>query len=246
MFSRLISLYFRQVGADYLRQTVGPVLDNICDNHISLEADPDKVALGEDPVENLMNLINATESVVNRICETADLCPTEIRIVCKQVRDASDKRFPANRYSVLVALVVLRFFCPALLFPLDYQLTAVKPSASARRSLLLLAKGLQTLANRVNFRSREKYMAAIGRFVVANLTEVCAFFRELATTPAGSGPPPRQRISPQTRHKALLIIRAHLSDQLGVMMRRWTVRHSVAVGSGEYEAMMSGAMGVSS
>ncbi|ODV88396.1 hypothetical protein CANCADRAFT_4531 [Tortispora caseinolytica NRRL Y-17796] len=84
-------------------------------------------------------------------------------------------------HSTTVApFLFLRFFCPALVDPRAFGLTMNSPSTRTQRTLKLIAKGIQGLANKAEFGLKEEWMSPMNKFLRENsedydrfLVEVC-------------------------------------------------------------------------
>lgn len=81
----------------------------------------------------------------------------------------------------LGGLVFLRFLCPALLTPHKFHLTPddAQPSESLKRTLILLAKLFQLLANNVEDGAREQYMLPFNAFLTRNRSRLNKFYEQI-------------------------------------------------------------------
>lgn len=68
------------------------------------------------------------------------------------------------------AFLFLRFFVPALLNPHFFGLTQTLPEPKSQRTLTLIAKTLQGMANMSKFGTKEAYMAAMNPFIEDNVS----------------------------------------------------------------------------
>jgi neurofibromin 1 len=60
-------------------------------------------------------------------------------------------------------------------------------SQKTRRSLLLVAKVVQNLANNVLFGTKEQYMSPLNDFLAQNIYRVTAFLRDISVSHAQDG-----------------------------------------------------------
>lgn len=72
------------------------------------------------------------------------------------------------RYTSVSAFIFLRFFVPALLNPRLFGLVQAQIRPAVQRTLTLIAKTLQGLANMTNFGAKEPYMSVMNEFVDEN------------------------------------------------------------------------------
>ena len=73
---------------------------------------------------------------------------------------------------------MLRFINPAIVTPQAYMLVDGNPAKNPRRTLTLVAKLLQNLANKPSY-SKENYMMALNSFVETNKLRFNKFLNEL-------------------------------------------------------------------
>jgi hypothetical protein len=80
----------------------------------------------------------------------------------------------------MTGIVFLRFVCPALIAPHQNGLAPAEPSRAQLRTLTLLTKVIQQLANDVEFGRKESYMAPLSRMHQRNREPLRRFFVFLA------------------------------------------------------------------
>lgn len=181
MATKLLSIYtFDKAGLDYLRETVSELVNAISLSKSSFEVDPNKAERGVDVKANLEKLLALSQSFLDTIFDSVDLCPLTFRQIFKHAQDEVDTKFPDMHRLVVGGFIFLRFFCPAIVTPEKYHLVSEPPSKEARRGLILVSKLLQNLANGVEFDgSKEEYMKSMNHFVTSNLKGLNIFFDKL-------------------------------------------------------------------
>ncbi|KAK9450826.1 Rho GTPase activation protein [Limtongia smithiae] len=119
----------------------------------------------------LVNIINSLDSV-----------PYGIRWICKQIRSLTRRKYPQTDDSAVCTLIgaffFLRFINPAIVTPHSYMLVDRQPSERPRRTLTLVAKMLQGLANKPAY-AKEPYMMSLSTFVDANKERMNRFLNDL-------------------------------------------------------------------
>jgi len=103
-----------------------------------------------------------------------------MRALFRIAQEEVNKKFPDQKTTVVGGFYFLRFMCPALVVPDTYGLIAQKPSEKSRRSLILLSKVLQNLANSVEFGEKEAYMLKTNPFIMSNQASMYEFLDKLA------------------------------------------------------------------
>uniref|UniRef100_A0A8D2NN63 RAS p21 protein activator 1 n=1 Tax=Zosterops lateralis melanops TaxID=1220523 RepID=A0A8D2NN63_ZOSLA len=79
--------------------------------------------------------------------------------------------------------VFLRLICPAILNPRMFNIISDSPSPTAARTLTLVAKSVQNLANLVEFGAKEPYMEGVNPFIKSNKHRMIMFLDELGNVP---------------------------------------------------------------
>lgn len=118
------------------------------------------------------------ETIINGLNET----PYGIRWICKQIRSLSKRKYPDAQDQTICTLIggffFLRFINPAIVTPRSYMLIDGTPDDQPRRTLTLIAKMLQNLANKPSY-AKEPYMAKLQPFIHKNKERVNKFMLDL-------------------------------------------------------------------
>lgn len=127
-------------------------------------------------------LMDIATSFLNTIIEGLEETPTGIRWICKQIRSLSRRKYPDVPDQVICTLIggffFLRFINPAIVTPRSYMLIDGTPADHPRRTLTLIAKMLQNLANKPSY-AKEPYMAKLQPFIEQNKERVNRFLLDL-------------------------------------------------------------------
>ncbi|KAG0223234.1 glyceraldehyde-3-phosphate dehydrogenase 1 [Actinomortierella wolfii] len=127
-------------------------------------------------------LIEIAESFLATIMESLDQVPYGIRWICKQIRSLTKRKYPdATDFSIcslIGGFFFLRFINPAIVTPQAYMLIDGIPSKHPRRTLTLIAKMLQNLANKPSY-AKETYMMNLNPFVENNKARINKFLNDL-------------------------------------------------------------------
>ena len=135
LLSRALDLYMKRIGKTYLEQTLGPKLREVMEQEPECEIDPSRLIPGADAEKNLHNLSSVTEEVWHEIRKSAALCPTELRMIFKHIRNTVEHRLansnPSAVYTSVSGFLFLRFFCAAVASPHMFGLVQGKPPGSS-------------------------------------------------------------------------------------------------------------------
>lgn len=130
----------------------------------------------------LTMLIDIANGFLQTIIDGLEEAPYGIRWICKQIRSLTKRKYPdANDQSICTLIggfFFLRFINPAIVTPKSYMLIDGTPAEKPRRTLTLIAKMLQNLANKPSY-AKEPYMAKLQPFVQANKDRVNKFMLDL-------------------------------------------------------------------
>lgn len=130
----------------------------------------------------LKMLTDIANTFLNTIIDGLEETPYGIRWICKQIRSLSRRKYPDAQDQTICTLIggffFLRFINPAIVTPRSYMLIEATPSEKPRRTLTLIAKMLQNLANKPSY-AKEPYMAKLAPFVQSNKERVNKFMLDL-------------------------------------------------------------------
>ncbi|KAL3898831.1 MAG: hypothetical protein SGCHY_002474, partial [Lobulomycetales sp.] len=130
----------------------------------------------------LKTLEDIANSFLTTIINSLDQVPYGIRWICKQIKSLTKRKYPdATDYnigSLIGGFFMLRFVNPSIVTPQAYMLVDKNPSKNPRRTLTLIAKMLQNLANKPSY-SKEMYMMSLNGFVENNKARINKFFGDL-------------------------------------------------------------------
>lgn len=139
-----------------------------------------------------------------------DACPRPLRYICGCLQRAAAERWPGERLvrtRVVSGFIFLRLLCPALLNPRAFGLVPEPPPPQAMRSLVMVAKCLQNLANLVEFGGKEPYMEVVNPFILKNKERMVVFLDQLSSIPEPGEP--RLRRDTQQRDSATELATLH-------------------------------------
>lgn len=179
LLTKALDLHMRRLGKEYLEETIGERLREIDEGDPECEVDPSRVPRPEDLDRNWRALISLTTAVWKSIAISASRCPPELRRIFRHVRACAEDRYGdflrSVTYSSVSGFLFLRFFCPAILNPKLFGLLKDHPRPRAQRTLTLIAKALQGLANMTTFGNKEPWMEPMNKFLVGNRAEFKQF-----------------------------------------------------------------------
>ncbi|XP_014109137.1 PREDICTED: rasGAP-activating-like protein 1 [Pseudopodoces humilis] len=200
--SKSMEQFMKVVGLPYLHGVLKPVVNRVFEEKKYVELDPGKMelsrgrrfsfkgSLSEAQVrESSLELLKGyLGDIIDAIVGSVDKCPLPMRVAFKQLRRRAEERFPSAqheevRYFSISGFLFLRFFAPAVLTPKLFGLREQHAEPCTGRTLLLLAKALQTIGNLglQLGQGKEPWMAPLNSVLLPSVTRVRAFLDALVT-----------------------------------------------------------------
>lgn len=204
LLTKALDAHMRRLGKEYLEETIGARLRDIDESDPDCEVDPSRVRTPQDLNRNWGNLIILTMNLWAAISSSAARCPTELRQLFRHIKSCAETRYGdflrTVAYSSVSGFLFLRFFCPAILNPKLFGLLkgessgrtklpvltmrSETPRPRAQRTLTLIAKSLQGLANMSTFGAKEPWMEPMNKFLQASRPEFKAFVDQICSVPS--------------------------------------------------------------
>ncbi|XP_052526706.1 RAS protein activator like-3 isoform X1 [Tympanuchus pallidicinctus] len=184
--TKAIDEYMKLVGGKYLQDTLGEAVAQLCSSDDSCEVDPSKCG-GPDLSDNQNNLRQVCEETLQRIAASCDTFPAELgEIFAAWQEECAARGKAAIGQRLVSASLFLRFLCPAIMSPSLFGLVQEYPSEATARTLTLVAKVIQNLANFTTFGEKEAYMGFMNEFLEHHWSTMTAFLGSVAS-PESSG-----------------------------------------------------------
>uniref|UniRef100_H0ZZ95 RAS protein activator like 1 n=1 Tax=Taeniopygia guttata TaxID=59729 RepID=H0ZZ95_TAEGU len=221
--SKCVEQFMKLVGLPYLHEVLKPVVSRIFEEKKYVELDPSKMELSwgrrisfkgslsqaQVRESSLVLLKGYLGDIVDAIVGSVDKCPLPMRVAFKQLRRRVEERFPLAqheevRYFSISGFLFLRFFAPAVLTPKLFGLWEQHAEPGTGRTLLLLAKALQTIGNLglQLGQAKEPWMAPLNAVLLPSVTRVRPFLDALVTVAAADEVPvPRGQCQPSATIK---------------------------------------------
>lgn len=188
LLTQSLDFHMRRLGKEYLEDVLRDKIEEIIEKDYDCEVDPSRLTHGEDMSKNWTQLINLTTGIWSSISASASKCPPALRQMLKFIRAVADDRYGdflrTVPYTSVSGFLFLRFFCPAILNPKLFDLIRDHPRPKAQRTLTLIAKSLQVLANLSTFGQKESWMEPMNRFLSTHRQELKNFIDSITSIPA--------------------------------------------------------------
>ncbi|XP_045770385.1 neurofibromin [Maniola jurtina] len=186
--SKIMAFCFKIYGYGYLHNLLEPLISALldqadCNPNLSFEVDPARLDPGQDIEINRNNLRDLTREVFDRIVNSADKFPSQLRSMCHCLYQVLSKRFvqfPQTSVGAVGTVLFLRYINPAIVSPQEMGIVNRPIPPHIKRGLMLMSKILQNIANHVEF-SKEQHMLPFNDFLREHFEAGRKFFIEIAS-----------------------------------------------------------------
>ncbi|XP_075390161.1 rasGAP-activating-like protein 1 isoform X1 [Tenrec ecaudatus] len=198
--SKSMEQFMKLVGMPYLHEVLKPMVSRVFEEKKYMELDPCKMELGrtrrisfkgalseEHVRETSLGLLTGyLGPIVDAIVGSVGRCPLTMRLAFRKLGQRVQERFPQPehedvKYLAISGFLFLRFFAPAILTPKLFDLRDQHADPQTSRSLLLLAKAVQSIGNlgQQLGQGKELWMAPLHPFLLQSISRVRDFLDRL-------------------------------------------------------------------
>ncbi|XP_029115564.1 rasGAP-activating-like protein 1 [Scleropages formosus] len=198
--SKAMEQFMKAVGMLYLHEVLKPIVNRIFEEKKYIELDPSKIELNRTRRISFKGVASESEvrdtsvellqeyltCIVDSIVGSLARCPPVMRVAFKHLHRRVEEQFPEPenedvKYLAISGFFFLRFFAPAVLTPKLFHLRDQHADTQTGRTLLLLAKAVQSVGN-LGLQlghGKEQWMAPLHPLILRSVTAVKDFLDKL-------------------------------------------------------------------
>ncbi|KAJ8414806.1 hypothetical protein AAFF_G00023290 [Aldrovandia affinis] len=198
--SKAMEQFMKAVGMLYLHEVLKPIVNRIFEEKKYIELDPCKIELNRTRRISFKGAVSEAEvressvellqcylaSIMESIVGSVGQCPPVMRVAFKQLHKRVEEQFPEPenedvKYLAISGFFFLRFFAPAILTPKLFHLRDHHADTRTSRTLLLLAKAVQSVGN-LGLQlghGKEQWMAPLHPVILRSVASVKDFLDKL-------------------------------------------------------------------
>ncbi|KAK6359056.1 hypothetical protein TWF696_000225 [Orbilia brochopaga] len=184
LLTKAVEAHMARFGKEYMDETIAEHVQRVAEEDSLFEVDPMKCKSSDDLRHNWKQLNTLVRGVWQSISTSAEKCPLEVKKILCHVRTCVEEKFgnmvEGPSYSSVSGFLFLRFFCPAIMNPKMFGILKDHPGAHAQRTLTLLAKSLQGLANMTTFGVKEPWFEPMNEFLLENTADFKRFIDDVS------------------------------------------------------------------
>ncbi|KAI0275066.1 Rho GTPase activation protein [Gloeopeniophorella convolvens] len=193
-------------GKGFLEASVGQTIRRLCLEGVAIEVDPARHSKAKGPKDiekNVDLLVHWCREIWDQIFSVRMQCPDEMRQLFEYIRELVERRYRTGYNKTRTTSYRGKVYPLSAFFVLLYLLSSIHTSlVYVQRSLTLIAKVIQSLANLNAAAPKEDFMRGVMSFVEEKLPEMLDYIL-VVSTPGPKETPQPQSEEAQDRYRAI-------------------------------------------
>ncbi|KAJ3428485.1 ras gtpase-activating protein [Anaeramoeba flamelloides] len=180
MATKLLMKYTRVYGEDFLKSSLKMIIVRLCSSDLDFEIDPFVITDEEIKKQNLKNLNTHFVTLVEHMFQCVTKMPTGIKFICNFLQIKVKEKFTKSSLISVAGFIFLRWICPTIVSPHNFEIVNFVPSERARRGLILLSSMVQNLASKTSFGETREYMQPLNQTIIDFFDQRKLFLKQIS------------------------------------------------------------------
>jgi len=186
--TRIMSAFAKRASSKYLKTTLGPCIQDLVDQNEDLEVFPTRMNVPGDLEPHKNRLEAIFQEFFDQITNSTENIPISMRILTHHLWKETSAKNPSLGANTIGSYFFLRLICPSIVMAYQNGIIKEKPGKHAERSLVIIAKMLQQVANNLPFQQKEAELMIFNPIILKNKSQFNEFITNI------SEEPPKRRV----------------------------------------------------
>ncbi|KAJ3432578.1 ras gtpase-activating protein [Anaeramoeba flamelloides] len=219
MATKMMTSFSKQVGSEYLKNTFEKIITQIVKQQVRIEIDPRKLKENENLEEMFKILRQYVKSFLDLIYKSTNYVPSVLREICQQLMLSVGKKFPDHKEISIAGVFFLRYLCPAIINPESFHIITNIQVGNTRRTLIIIAKVIQTFVNRIEMGVKDRNLQPLSGFTKNNIEQLDNFLYKISNQEEGEEKKEKEEKKKEKEKEPielseLVLLRTHLTFYL--------------------------------
>ncbi|BFU24254.1 ras GTPase activating protein [Entamoeba histolytica HM-3:IMSS] len=179
-FTHLMSSFMKKEGKKILEEYINPIIKVVNEQPNELEVDNTKVSQ-EVVDKNIETLLTILKEHVCKFDILSKLISPDFSYIFNVIKKEVMKKWPENALIAIGGFLFLRFINPAIVSPHRFGSNMLLPNDNGHRTLILISKVVQSIANQPLCPFREECMQPFSDYVLSQYDHVNQFLNIISS-----------------------------------------------------------------
>ncbi|KAJ3451571.1 ras gtpase-activating protein [Anaeramoeba flamelloides] len=180
MATKLLMKYTKVYGEDFLKSSLKMMIVRLCSSDLDFEIDPFVISDEERLKQNLKNLNTHFVTLIEHMFQCVTKMPKGIKFICHFLQMKVKEKFGKSSLISVAGFIFLRWLCPAIVSPHNFEIVSFIPSERSRRGLVLLSSMAQNLASKTLFGETRAYMQPLNQTIIDFFDQRKLFLKQIS------------------------------------------------------------------
>ncbi|ELP86401.1 ras GTP-ase activating protein, putative [Entamoeba invadens IP1] len=178
--THFMSSFMRKEGLSVLENYINPIIQTVNSLPNVLEVDPVKTSQQEAD-QNVVTLMSILKEKVCKWEYLKSLLTPSLTFIFSCIKNEVSKKWPENSLIAIGGFLFLRFINPALVSPQRFGAQMVLANETGARTLILIGKIVQAMANQPPEPFKEEFMYPFVEYVTTQYSSINTFLTNISS-----------------------------------------------------------------